>query len=358
MPNTDRPGEFSTDARGANVATPEDPAQAATPSRETEGRAGAWCGICGEEVPEGAEHDCAVLARKLAEGRLAACDVPVSSLGPAPKTVSKTDSARGSTSGARHHSPAPGQEGHSEREHDGAQEGASGPRDGEGEGVSAVVGAPSLNGSPDQPAELAIRESDLLAIEKVAEALERCVAFDEFRDVRDTATLMRLFLRERKASLASQNRAAEVRLRAERRMGEILRALKIRRGRKSEADPVDVNPALSEIQVTEKESSVWQRLSKLDPAVFEKRIALANENSIELRTAWMLKGPPPASMQRANDLAAAAERAQATKSCLPGRIEDVARLLLASFTRDDLDRLGRIIAGGAAKDEQSEEDAA
>jgi hypothetical protein len=69
-----------------------------------------------------------------------------------------------------------------------------------------------------------------------------------------------------------QNDAAEVRLRAERRLGELLKSMPKNRGTAGlgrppkgadrEAAP-NPEPTLGEIGITHKQSSVWQRIAKL-----------------------------------------------------------------------------------------------
>ena len=70
--------------------------------------------------------------------------------------------------------------------------------------------------------------------------------------------------------MATHFRAAEIRVRAERRAGELLRDMKKRDGgdamRARFQKGTELPPKLSELGITKKQSSRWQKLAKLSEA--------------------------------------------------------------------------------------------
>lgn len=68
-----------------------------------------------------------------------------------------------------------------------------------------------------------MEETRLALIDRARHALDRATSVAEVKTIRDQAEAIRVFLRQQQASLAAQNRAAELKLYAERRLGESLR---------------------------------------------------------------------------------------------------------------------------------------
>jgi hypothetical protein len=139
----------------------------------------------------------------------------------------------------------------------------------------------------------------LLRIEEARRLLAECVRVDEVKDIRDKAQAIAAYYRERDASLEMQNDAAEVRLRAERRLGDLLKAMPKNEGGRPTKTGTSEEPVstLGEIGITKKQSSVWQRIAALAEEEFEERIADAKENGLELTTSRVLRSKPPAEMQ-------------------------------------------------------------
>lgn len=68
-----------------------------------------------------------------------------------------------------------------------------------------------------------MEETRLALIDRARLALDRATSVAEVKTIRDQAEAIRVFLKQQQASLAAQNRAAELKLYAERRLGELLR---------------------------------------------------------------------------------------------------------------------------------------
>jgi hypothetical protein len=106
-----------------------------------------------------------------------------------------------------------------------------------------------------------------------AALLDAC-RVDEVKDIRDKAAAMQAYARQAKDPELIQF-ASEIRLRAERRAGELLKEM-VKRG---ERDPggrgrVECRPAtqLADLDVTKSQSSRWQKLADLPEPVFEAHV--------------------------------------------------------------------------------------
>ena len=97
------------------------------------------------------------------------------------------------------------------------------------------------------------------------------------------------------ASVATVNNATEIRLLAERQMGEFLKQMPKNEGGNpkltgSRAEPVA--PTLASIGITKKQSHVAQKLAAIPEPEFRERIAIAKCDGGKLSTAKMLAPVP------------------------------------------------------------------
>lgn len=90
--------------------------------------------------------------------------------------------------------------------------------------------------------------------------------------------------------------ATEIKIRAERRTGELLREMargEQRRGRggdqKSTSSRADVGPKLKDLSITRDQSSDWQKLAAIPEPEFEQRLRAASADPAVLTTAKMLR---------------------------------------------------------------------
>lgn len=118
----------------------------------------------------------------------------------------------------------------------------------------------------------------LLTVEKAQQFLAQSKNVDEVRDVADKAKAVALYLRSRNASIESQNDAAEIRLRAERRLGELTKEMERASGGRPgktarESREVSKGAALKAAGIKQQDASKWERLADIDPADFEDYVA-------------------------------------------------------------------------------------
>lgn len=111
-------------------------------------------------------------------------------------------------------------------------------------------------------------------------AIEQAGSFDEVKAIRDQAEALRAYSRSIGAALDAVNAAAELRIRAERRMGEALRdAEKPKGGGDQRSDHRSASttgeksaPTLAEIGITKDQSSRYQQIAAIPQETFETAI--------------------------------------------------------------------------------------
>jgi hypothetical protein len=108
----------------------------------------------------------------------------------------------------------------------------------------------------------------MVQFQAARQALAHARTVDEIKDVRDKAEAIRMYLRQAGESLEMQNDAAEIKLRAERRMGEMLGEMGLHGGdRKSKSH--DANLKLKDLDIKPDQSSRYQRIASVPEESFE-----------------------------------------------------------------------------------------
>lgn len=143
----------------------------------------------------------------------------------------------------------------------------------------------------------------LVKFEAAKRALAEARSIDEVKLVRDQAEALRLYVRQQGDSLEMQNDIAEIKLRAERRAGELLAA----GGRKpGETDKtimshnVTLSPTLEDLGISRMQASRWQLEANVPEEIFECHVAEIKAAKEELtsvglrRLAKRLEGKVPA----------------------------------------------------------------
>jgi site-specific DNA-methyltransferase (adenine-specific) len=160
-------------------------------------------------------------------------------------------------------------------------------------------------------------ESPLARLELACRLLAEARNFDEVKVAVDLAEAARVYARQAQLGLDAQNDAAEVRLRAERRAGELLAEMQKHAGGRPPAratcgavvgvgggvreNPLPTvtgfapaqaqprPPRLEQLHITRRQSSHWQQLAELPEPVFEAHIRTTRSRRKELTTASALK---------------------------------------------------------------------
>jgi perosamine synthetase len=135
-------------------------------------------------------------------------------------------------------------------------------------------------------------------------ALAIAKTFDEVKTIRNGMEGLRQLAKSIGAGQDAQNRCAEIKLRAERRMGSELAAMEIQPGRPKTLQPVTINPTLDELGVSRIQSHRWQRIAGLSERTFERIIADTKENGEELTEQSLLREAAKEQKENERDLTA------------------------------------------------------
>lgn len=177
----------------------------------------------------------------------------------------------------------------------------------------------------------------LTRYEAARTALAEAHRVDEVKDIRDKAEAMAAYARQAKDNDLIQY-ATEIKVRAERRCGELLARTEKNTGAKG-AGPIAVErydrntPTLAQMGLTKDESSRYQQLAAMPAEHFETAVATAKATAGEVTTAFMLREAkrhtPPKKMSQADrQRLADLEAAQARGTSM---LSTYARLLLQAL---------------------------
>jgi N6-adenosine-specific RNA methylase IME4 len=130
-------------------------------------------------------------------------------------------------------------------------------------------------------------------LDQARQALVAATRVSEVKQIRDRAAALQQYARQQQYSLAIQNDAAELKLRAERRAGELLHEME-----KAKAAPGNQHTGtvdrshdatgprtLAALGITKTQSSRWQLAASLPAVAFESYIAVTRTRGNELTTA-------------------------------------------------------------------------
>lgn len=136
---------------------------------------------------------------------------------------------------------------------------------------SAILDAAAENGTLGEAMGVSLVRYDAMC-----RAIAEAYSIDEVKEIHDKATAMQVYMKQAK-NREAERRAAEIRLRAERRVGEFLKDMDLssaharlaaRRGR-GDPDPADAPPSLEKLGVTNTESYKWQQMASIPTEGFE-----------------------------------------------------------------------------------------
>ena len=129
---------------------------------------------------------------------------------------------------------------------------------------------------------------ELAIFKEATHALAETTDLKEVKDIRDRAEACRTYAQSAALGLKIQNAAAELRLRAERRAGELLARLALRGGdRRSNARNHGLT--LSDLSIDHNQSARWQREASVPDQVFEMYLAAVNTSGKEVTAQGLLR---------------------------------------------------------------------
>jgi hypothetical protein len=136
--------------------------------------------------------------------------------------------------------------------------------------------------------------SALVYFEEARTALARATRVEEVKGVRDKAEALRHYFRQAGESLVMQNQCAEIKIRAERRAGELLAERPTHVGGRPAENPSHdargfASSKLADLGINYSQSSRWQTLANLPEETVERYIAETNARGDELTSAGLLR---------------------------------------------------------------------
>ncbi len=128
----------------------------------------------------------------------------------------------------------------------------------------------------------------LTVLSEASRLLAGAQTVDDVKTIRDKAEAARVYVKAARLGLELQNHAAEVKLRAERKAGGLLRTMKLRGGdRKSKGRRASLK--LEELGITKDQSKRWQQIAAVPESVFLKYMKAMNEQVHEITTVGLLR---------------------------------------------------------------------
>ena len=205
--------------------------------------------------------------------------------------------------------------------------------------------------------------TQLVRYEQARTALAAVHSYDEVKDIMDQAERAAVYARQANDSELIKY-ATEIRVRAQRRAGEMLAQTEKRDGGQAmkarSAAPTEViPPTLADMGITKDQSSNWQALASMSDAHFEATVEAAKDTAGEVTTAFMLRearrcrthGKPktgPKADAIRQELKAADERG-ASMLCSYARLLLNAILASEGLTEDERELLAQIQKATAEK---------
>ena len=121
-------------------------------------------------------------------------------------------------------------------------------------------------------------------------ALEQARTIDEVKQIRDTAEAARQYARVSKQSVEMQNYCAEIKARADRHLGLMLKDMpRAQGGRPVNSGPAGGPVTLSDIGLTKNQSSESQMIAGMPEEEFEQHITQKKENGEMITTKSLVK---------------------------------------------------------------------
>lgn len=131
-------------------------------------------------------------------------------------------------------------------------------------------------------------QRELAILDQASRMLAEATSLDDVKAIRDKAEAARTYARAAQLGLDLQNRAAELKLRAERKAGEFLTSLKLRGGdRKSKGHRVILK--LKDLGISPQQSKRWQTVASVPERDFSEYLRVANELGREVTSAGLVR---------------------------------------------------------------------
>jgi site-specific DNA-methyltransferase (adenine-specific) len=128
----------------------------------------------------------------------------------------------------------------------------------------------------------------LIKFDEARRAVEAARTIDEVKNIRDKAEALRAYAKQAHLSLGMQNKCAEIKVRAERRAGQMLTQT-VERGRPEKmSQTATLN--LEQLGINRTQSSRWQSISSIPEKIFDDHISeITKDGDKELTSSELLR---------------------------------------------------------------------
>jgi hypothetical protein len=129
---------------------------------------------------------------------------------------------------------------------------------------------------------------ELTLLDQAGQALAEAQSFDQIKEIRDKAEAVRKYAQSASLGLDIQNRAAEVKLRAERQAGKLLAQMTLRGGdRRSKSHSKRLK--LDDLGISRNQSTRWQMQARVPENIFREHIRETCDAGKELTSARLIR---------------------------------------------------------------------
>ena len=142
---------------------------------------------------------------------------------------------------------------------------------------------------PKLPSTVTDTRTALAWVETAKQAIAAATDFPMIKKIRDRAELLRGYCCQAGESLEIQNAMAAIKLRAERRAGELLLATEKNAGGRNRSHRATGFPTLAELGINKTQSSRWQMQASLPEGLFEQHLAEFASDGKELTSRGILE---------------------------------------------------------------------
>lgn len=132
-------------------------------------------------------------------------------------------------------------------------------------------------------------ETRLVHFDTARREIELARNIDEVKNIRDRAEALRTYAKQAGESLEMQNICAEIKIRAERKGGEILKETPREQGKRTDLTSSQDTTKLQEVDISKDQSSRWQKIADIPEEKFEQHITETKDKKEELTTAGTLR---------------------------------------------------------------------
>ena len=129
---------------------------------------------------------------------------------------------------------------------------------------------------------------ELALLDQAGQALAEAQSFDQIKEIRDKAEAVRKYAQSASLGLDIQNRAAEVKLRAERQAGKLLAQMTLRGGDRRSKNHHE-RLKLDDLGISRNQSTRWQIQARVPENVFREHIKRTCEAGKELTSARLIR---------------------------------------------------------------------